>query len=227
MPIGHYAGFGGDRFDGVNLPVRYESQIDLSSGDYDLRVILSDGKKFGRVDLPLTVVAYQDTSLALSSVALCKRFHIVDPPEYTEGILPSKFVPLVSKGQEFTPTADPTFTKHDPLFAYFEVYAPELHSAPPAAGAAAANVQFQLRVTSLATGKVKVDSGLRPTSEFLPNAQQPPAGASIASSGANVLHIVQEVATRDLPKGNYRLEVQASDSAGHRTPWHAATFTIR
>jgi len=227
--IGHSGGFGGDRFDWVTLPARYEGQIDLSPGDYNLRVILSDGKKFGRVDLPLTIDSYQDTPLALSSVALCKRFHRVDPPEYTQGILPSKFVPLVSKGIEFTPSADATFEKkRDPLFAYFEIYAPE-QAIPAAAGETSAPkppaepqllvagnvaVQFQLKITNLKTGQVQIDSGLRPASEFL-------------QSGRPVIPIVQEVATHDLPKGNYRLEVQASDSAGHHTPWHAATFAIR
>ena len=199
-------------------------------------------RNFGRVDLPLNVESYQDAPLALSSVALCKRFHKVDPPEYTEGILPSKFVPLVSKGIEFTPAADPTFVKkRDPLFAYFEIYAPNQVGA--AAGAtsapsrsiaavagetiapqsaaepqilAAANVavHFQLKITNLKTGQVQIDSGLRPTSEFL-------------QAGKAVIPIVQEIATHDLPKGNYRLEVQASDSAGHHTPWHTAAFTIR
>ncbi|MGC0772026.1 MAG: hypothetical protein WB543_03760, partial [Candidatus Acidiferrum sp.] len=217
-------------------------QFDLPPGRYNLRVILSDGKNFGRVDLPLNVESYQDAPLALSSVALCKRFHKVDPPEYTEGILPSKFVPLVSKGIEFTPAADPTFVKkRDPLFAYFEIYAPNQVGA--AAGAtsapsrsiaavagetiapqsaaepqilAAANVavHFQLKITNLKTGQVQIDSGLRPTSEFL-------------QAGKAVIPIVQEIATHDLPKGNYRLEVQASDSAGHHTPWHTAAFTIR
>ena len=112
MIIGHYSGFGDERFDWVILPSRYETQFDLSPGDYDLRVILSDGRKFGRVNLPLSVDSYQDAPLALSSLALCKRFHRVDPPEYTEGILPSKFFPLVSKGMEFTPAADPLSTKN-------------------------------------------------------------------------------------------------------------------
>jgi hypothetical protein len=194
--------------DKYNIPTRYETQTDLRSGEYDLRVVLSDGKNFGRLNIPLTIESYDKQPLDLSSVALCKRFHKVDPPSYTEGILPSKFVPLVSKGMEFTLAADTTLKKRDPLFAYFEVYAPSR------SGGAAANVQFQLRITSVETSEVKIDSGLRPAGEFL-------------QAGREVISIVQEVATQDLPKGNYRLEVQASDSEGNHTPWHSATFTIR
>ena len=244
------------------IPARYETQIDLPPGDYDLRVILSDGKKFGRLDIPLSIERTDKELLNLSSVALCKRYHRIDPPSYTEGILPSKFVPLVSKGVEFTPAADTAFTKRDPLFAYFEIYAPSQvgagagatnapsHASAAAAGATSASksppepqlraarnavgvasaptsqiehkpsgagntaVHFQLKITNPKTGEVQIDSGLRPATEFL-------------QEGKPVIHIVQEVATHDLPKGNYRLEVQATDSSGHRTPWHAATFTIR
>jgi len=214
MPLAHLAEFQDSGDDRYAMPTRYETQIDLPPGDYELRVILSDGKKFGRVDIPLSIESDDKKQLDLSSVALCKRYHRVDPPLYTDGILPSKFVPLVSKGIEFTPAADTTFKKRDPLFAYFEVYAPELRAAPPAAGAAPANVRFHLRIANLATGNLQIDSGPRPATEFL-------------HSGKAVIPIVQEVATHDLPKGNYRLEVQASDSAGNLTPWHAATFTIR
>jgi hypothetical protein len=175
----------------------------------------------------LSIESHDNKALDISSVALCKRFHKVDPPSYTEGILPSKFVPLVSKGQEFTPAADTTFKKRDPLFAYFEIYAPphagaaagatfvpESPTAPKPPGARNATVQFQLRITNLKTGQVQIDSGLRPAADFLQADKQ-------------VIPIVQEVAIHELPKGDYRLEVQASDSAGNRTPWHAATFTIR
>jgi len=251
-PFSDFRAYGGAGDDVYEIPARYETQMDLPPGDYDLRVVLSDGKKFGRTEIPLKIESHDEDQIALSSVALCKRFHRVDPPSFTEGILPSKFVALVSKGIEFTPSADPTFeNKRDPLFAYFEIYAatqaslaaaggtsaPKSQAEPQSAAERTTTVQFQLRVTNLATGKVQIDSGLRPTNEFLPAAQQPLAGgsssagagsvASNAASASSVLHIVQEIATRDLPKGNYRLEVQASDSAGHRTPWHAATFAVR
>jgi hypothetical protein len=206
-PSWHY-GLGEAGGDVYAIPARYETQMDLPPGDYDVRVILSDGKKFGLIEIPLSLESGDKKQLDLSSVALCKRFHRVDPPSYTEGILPSKFMPLVSKGMEFTPAADTTFKKRDPLFAYFEVYEPHR------TGGTAADVQFQLRITNADTGQLKIDSGSRPATEFL----QP---------GKEMVSIVQEVAIHDLPKGNYRLEVQASDSAGNRTPWHAAGFTVR
>ncbi len=206
-PSWHYRSgeAGGDVY---SIPGRYETQTDLPPGDYDLRVILSDGKKFGRLNIPVTIESYGKEHLAMSSVALCKRFHKVDPPSYTEGVLPSKLVPLVSKGTEFTPAADTTFKNRDPLFAYFELYEPHR------TGGTAADVQFQLRITNAETGQLKIDSGPRPATEFL----QP---------GKEVIPVVQEVATHDLPKGTYRLEVQASDSEGNHTPWHSAAFTIR
>lgn len=191
-----------------DLPTRYEAEYELPPGEYELRVILSDGKKFGIVELPLTIENYANQSLALSSIALCKRYHRVDPPAYTDGILPSQFVPLASKGMEFTPSTETNFGKHDSMFAYFEAYQPQ------ADGSAAANVHFQLKITDADSGQLKIDSGLRSADEFI-------------QQGKQVIPIVQEIAVHDLPKGNYRLEVQASDSAGHRTPWHTATFAVR
>ena len=242
IPLAHVNESQATNDDDSEIPTRYEAELELPVGDYDFRVILSDGKKFGRIDIPLSIESTDIEPLGLSSVALCKRYHRVDPPSYTEGLLPSKFVPLVSKGMEFTPAADTSFGKRDPLFAYFEIYAPSgvsaadagdtnarsLTRAAPAVETSAPkamaelrlltvdnfSVHFELKITNLKTGRVQIDSGLRPTNEFV-------------QAGKAVIPIVQEVTTHDLPKGDYRLEVQATDSAGHRTPWHTATFTIR
>lgn len=109
-------------------PTRYETQLDLSSGDYKLRVILSDGTKFGRAEIPLSVDKYDENQLALSSVALCKRY--LDAARAAKEAaavnLAPQYVPLVSKGVQFEPAGDIRFQKGDPLIAYFEVYEPLL-----------------------------------------------------------------------------------------------------
>ena len=38
--------------------------------------------------------------------------------------------------------------------------------------------------------------------------------------------VSQQIAADKLPKGTYRIEVEASDSAGRTTPCRTATFTI-
>ncbi len=201
--------------DNRTIPNRYETQIDLPPGEYKLVVVLSDGSKFGRVEAPLTVESYDRKQLGISSVELCKRFHeaVMISPE-TAAIIPAPdLVPLVSKGVEFSPASDTrfkrrtAFNKGEALFAYFELYEPLLVTQP------AATVQSQLKITNVKTGELKVDTGARSAVPWI----QP---------GSSVIRIAEEVSVEKLPTGSYRLEVQASDSAGKSTVWRAAEFTV-
>jgi hypothetical protein len=56
------------------IPARYETQIYLPPGDYDLRVVISDDSNFARVSVPLKIEPAGANQLAISSVMLCKRF---------------------------------------------------------------------------------------------------------------------------------------------------------
>jgi hypothetical protein len=201
-------------FDLVHIPNRYDTQIDLPPGEYDLRVVLSDGSKFGRVEVPLTVDQYDRTQLAVSSVVLCKRFHEVGAvsPKDTAQLLAQympQYVPLVSKSMEVTPAGDTRFKKGDPLIAYFEVYEPQLATSQPV------TVQAHLRIVNASTGAI--------TTDF-----QPVDAASYIQVGKPVIPIAREIAIDKLPKESYRLEVEVdtSDSAGKSTVWRTANFTV-
>ncbi len=191
------------------IPTRYEAQIDLPPGEYNLRLILSDGSKFGSAEMPLNIGSYGGKQLAISSLVLCKRFRdaAVAEQEAAAVNLAPQYVPLVSKGVQFTPTGDTTFRKGEPLFAYFEVYEPLLTGTP------ATTVQTRLKLTDVKTGEVKVDTGPRSTADWI----QP---------GKTVIPIAEQIAVDKLPAGSYRLEVQAIDSTGKSTVWRAANFTV-
>ncbi|MGA9040847.1 MAG: hypothetical protein WB421_09955 [Terriglobales bacterium] len=192
-------------FDVVSIPAGYETQMDLPPGEYNLKVALSDGSKFGRVEMPLTVDSYDGKQLAISSVVLCKRFS--DAASFAvEAVavnLAPKLIPLISKGIRYTPAGDTRFKKGESLFAYFEVYEPFR------AGQPSPTIQTRLKITNIKTGELRVDTGLR--SE---------------ASGSAVIPIANQIAVDKLPAGSYRLEVQASDSAGESTVWRAAEFTV-
>lgn len=196
-------------FDVDYLPGRYETQIDLGTGEYVLNVVLSDGSKFGRVETPLIVDSYDGNHLALSSVMLCKRFRdaATSSQEAAAVNQAPKFVPLVSKGMEFTPAGDTRFKKGDAFFAYFEVYEPLLASAPTT------TVQTELRIIDVKTGELKADSGPRSAADWI----QP---------GKTVIPIADKIEAAKLPPGSYRLEVQASDSAGNSTTWRTRDFLV-
>ena len=208
---------------GEFLPNHYETQLRLSPGDYDLRLVLSYDGRLYEAAIPVSVENYDGKSLESSGIALCKRFHPLITPapvDHTSVFMsgafkrlppapemPFELVPLISKGIEFTPTSDNRFKQKEALVAYFEVYEPLLK------GATTANVQFHMKITEAKTGQLKSDTGLRPADSFV-------------QAGTTVIPIAQQMATKDLPKGEYRLEVQASDSAGNHTDWRTTFFTV-
>lgn len=73
---------------------------------------------------------------------LCKRYRPaqVAAEEYAAANFAPQYVPFVSGGLRFTPTADIQFKQGDALIAYFEIYEPLI------AGQAAGPVQAQARV---------------------------------------------------------------------------------
>ena len=190
----------------------YETEVDLSPGDYDLQVAIDFGGAIRRAEVPVRVRAL-DKTLAVSGIALCVRYFSHDQPLQgpqppPDGIptLPFELTPLVSKGIEFMPTGDTRFEKKEPLAAYFEVYEPLL------AGGGNAHVQFEMRIVDSKTGEVKSDTGFKPADEFL-------------NPGKAVIPISQKISVDELAPGNYQIQVRAKDSAGTVTDWRTASFT--
>ena len=191
------------------LPTRYETQVDLPVGDYDLEIVLNDGWNFGRAKIRLTVEPYDGKQLALSSAALCKslRSAAVAAKENAQANFAPQYVPLVSKDILFSPSGDTSFAKGEPLFAYFEVYEPQLAENP------AAPVSVHMRILDSNTGNTKEDFA-------------PIDAASYKQAGSSVLRIGRKIPIDRLPKGSYCLEMQAAGSMGRSTAWRAANFTV-
>jgi hypothetical protein len=191
------------------LPSRYETQVDLPAGEYYLRVVLGDGEKFGRAEAHLNIEKYDGTDLALSSVMLCKRFrdaHVAAVEAAAANFAP-QYVPMVSNGIQVTPAGDTSFKTGEPLIPYFEIYAPQ------GAAGGAARIQAHLRIVDAKSGALVKDF-------------PPVDAATYTQPGNTTIPVAREVPIAALPKGEYRLEVQASDSTGRTTPWRAANFTI-
>jgi hypothetical protein len=132
----------GDRPNLIQAPKSYETQVSLPPGEYRLRVVVSDGaasdiagfergSDFGRAEVPITVPALDSQHLALSDIALAKRFRSASPPPQNPAAnTPSAYIPLVSKGVEYTPTADATFKKSDAFLFYLQLYDPFISTDP-------------------------------------------------------------------------------------------------
>lgn len=196
---------------------RYEKQLTLPPGEYDVRVALNVGKKFGRTEAALVVEAYGGKGLVLSTVALCKQvqdaftyFSQGQPKLPISPVKPRRsYVPLVSNNIEFKPTSDTRFKKGAILYTYFQVYEPSLDGQPPEA----VQIQIQMRVVNVKTGE------LLSSSEAI-------SAAPYVKPGNPLISIGRGIDISKLPKGSYRLEVRATDSAGQSSPWRMASFTV-
>lgn len=186
------------------LPTRYLTQLHLPVGDYSLKLVVTDGEQFGRIEIPVTVPQYDPQHLAIADLAVSKRFRKVAADE---SALAPQYVRMISKGVQFMATADTRFLKSDRLLAYTEIYEPLLTAIAPV------KVEFQMRIKDEKTGAIKTDTGLRPADSFV-------------QEGKQVVPIAEEVAIAELPPGSYTLQIQASDSAGNKTEWREAAFTV-
>jgi hypothetical protein len=184
----------------------YQNQLNLPPGQYTLKFVVTDGKRFGRAETPVTVDSYPQNELALSGIALCKRFHKGLQGQAKE-LRPAEFVPLASQGLEFTPAGDTRFQESEQLFAFFQIYEPLLE------GIGSPKVQIEVKVTNLKTGKLAVATGLKSVDTGI-------------QLGNPIIPVVWDLAAKKLRYGKYRLEVQASDAAGNKTPWRATTFSV-
>src|SRR5215472_7652978 len=199
-----------DSSDPFWMPTRYETQFNVPAGEYNIEVVLNDGWNFGRAEMPLTIEACDGKQLALSSVALCKslRSSAVAAKEAAQANFAPQHVQLVSKGILYTLDGDTNFTKGESVFAYFEVYGPQLpeSSAPP--------VSVHLRVLDSNTGKLKEDFA-------------PFDAAPYQRPRSSVLCVGRKIPIDQLQAGNYSLEAQAMTPTGSSTTWRAANFTVK
>jgi hypothetical protein len=188
----------------VSSSDRYERQIDLPPGEYVLKLAITNGHDFGRIQIPVTVARFDAKAVSLSSVMLCKRFH---KPALSEQLYrPASYKPFMSQGIEFTPAGDTVFRKDDLLIAWFRLHV------PPATGTPAA--RYRILVSDVQTAKVEADTG------FLD------AGAYLVP-GSSTFDIAKEIAFSKLSPGTYGIQIQATDNTGTSTAQSSTTFTVR
>lgn len=196
----------------VNIPDRFDTQLHLTPGEYELHVVVSDGKDFGQAYVavhvqPLDVKSPTVSDLVLAGIVRYSGWVLLEAASLTPSpILPS---PLVSKSSQYFPDSDAVtrVRKHIPLYVYFEIYKPQLP-------AEAVTVYYQWRITKQKTGSVVMSSDRISAAEWL-------------VPGSVVIPIGLKLETENLKKGSYQVEVQASDSTGHQTEWRQAGFVVQ
>ena len=192
------------------VPSLFDTQIELRPGEYELRVVVTDGKNFGRAQVPIRVQALDAEALTVSDVVLNSILRdaswiVRDAGAVTpDPIIPA---PLVSKNVQFLPVADARLPNNNPLSVYFEIYEPLLETNK-------VDVSYSLKITDLKTGSFVLNTRTMTAADWV-------------LPGNAVIPIGLKLAIDRLPKGSYRLEIQATDSAGRQTDWRQANFTIQ
>lgn len=180
-------------------PMHYESQFDVASGKYNLKVVFaSGGESFGKVEMPLQVDPYDAKQFSMSALALSKQIRRAsDLGTGLDALLLEDRVPLIVDGMQLVPYGSNHFKKGELAAFYMELYEPLLVSAattPPV-------VAFQLRILDGKTGEQKEDTGLMRVG--LP-----------AQKGSPTVPVAGKIPTQALNPGSYKVEIKAMDNAG-------------
>lgn len=194
------------------IPIRFDTQIELPAGDYDLRLVVSDGQLFAGAEVPLHIERLDPSRLMLSNVVIggVVRYAgwVLREAAYATPapIVPS---PLVSKDSQYFPDSEKVtrLRKHTPLYFYFEIYQPQNSQGEIA-------VFYRWRITDERTGSLMLNGDRLSAAEWV-------------VPGTLVIPIGLKLDTEKLKKGRYKLEVQVSDSAGRESEWRSAKFNIQ
>lgn len=192
-----------------SAPTRFDTQIDLGPGDYNLSVVVYDGNKFGRAEAPLHVEALASQNLTMSDIVLSSVVRDASwVPRQAAEVSPAPITPtpLVSKNIQFFPEARTQVRQGSALFLYLEIYRPELEERR-------AVPSYIVRITNLKTGARTMDAG-------------PISAADFVVPGNVVIPVGLKLDTRKLLPGSYRVQVQALDSVGRQSDWRSAEFSI-
>jgi hypothetical protein len=194
----------------IVIPSLFNTQVELHPGDYDVHVVISDGHKFGQVRMPLRVEPIDSQALTISDIALngiLRDASSLLPDAALVSPAPLVPAPLVSKHAQFIPVPDAQLPKKSSLRLYFEIYEPLLADR-------GAEVYFRMKITDLKDDSLVMNAG-------------PTSAAQWVILGNVVIPIALKVDTEKLQRGTYKIEVQASDSAGRTTAWRMAKFQIQ
>lgn len=191
------------------LPTRYETQLNLLPGTYEVKLALSDDLHFGIAEASLNVPAFDSQKLGMSSVILCKRFrdaHVAAVEAARANFAP-QYVPLVSKDTQFTPAGDLLFQEDEPLIAYFEVSEPALPTHSDS------RVLAHIKIIDSNSGETVNDFN-------------PVDTTSYKKPGSSTIAIARQIPLAKLPTGTYQIEVEATDDHGSVKTCHSAEFTF-
>jgi len=187
----------------AEIPTRYETQMELPPGVYRLQVMVTDGEKIGRLEVPVNVRRYRADRLEVGDIFFCRRY--AEAPEGAQAAARApKYVPLVANGVEFAPAGSLRFGGDQALVSYFEIY-----ESPEKSGSAS----FQLRIADGKTGELRMETGWQPVE----------AEARLKN---RAIPIAAKMGIEALSPGEYEMEVKVRDSTGVVTSRQTRKFVV-
>ena len=172
-------------------PYRYDRQIDLPPGRYNVRVAFGSGSEsLGKVEAPLTIDAWDGHSLALSGIALSRTARkAADLAAELDPSLLEGRKPLIARSLEITPSGQNRCRSTEPCFGYLELYDSALAGPNPRAPRLVIRVLDRQTKRELQSGDLDLATFLHP--------------------GSPVAPVILQVPVRALSAGPYTLEVRA------------------
>jgi hypothetical protein len=180
-------------------PVHYENEFEVSSGQYNLKVVFSSGgTAFGKLEAPLAIEPWQSQDFGMSGLALSKQVRQqTDMALGLDASLLEDRVPLVTQGVQIIPFGSSTFKKAEPVIFYAELYEPLMVNADPKNKPA---IGIQIRVLDRKTKDQKFTTGLMRL-DFPDKFDNP------------VIPLAEKIPLDTVGPGQYILEFQAVDTA--------------
>ena len=209
-------------------PFRYETEVEIPPGQYRIEIGFMDDRTFGRAEVPVTVPRYPGEQLSISGIVLARRFRDLQlqPPELLAPLspmplpdiptepaksataLPERYLPLITKGVEVTPTAKVRFKKKGQFYFYVQVYEPRSSETPQP------SLNLSLRIVNNKTKEVV-------------RQLQPVNAAPYQLPHSPVIPIGGGILIANLRKGTYTLQAKATDSTGASTSWQSVAFAVQ
>jgi VWFA-related protein len=193
----------------LKTPMHYENQFAIAPGQYRLSVVLSGGsQKFASYQTGLAIDPYDGKKFSLSGVALSDAF---GPVAELGGALDADLLadrtPLVVKDLEFTPSGSNRFKKSEKAALYTQIYVPRLTEPNPP------TVKFTYMVMDPKSGKPLVGVAAMDVTSY-------------EQKGSPVIPVAFKLPLEKLDKGEYLLEMQASEGPGDLTAISAVKFVV-
>lgn len=187
----------------------YRNVFNIGPGKYRLKVVIgAGGEKFGKYEIPLEIESFNGKQFSLSALALSDKIHPVSTltSKLDEALLEEQ-TPLVAKGLEIVPSSSNHFSRDEKVGLYTEIYEPE----PVQKGLLRVGILYN--IVDKKTNRPVISSNTILVNDFM-------------QEGSPVIPVAIAVPIKDLPAGQYQLEVRARDSSGNISPLRKTDFAV-